>query len=283
MVGLDISLSPTVWAVPHAGGWAYGLLERPEPGTLVKALREAGHRLSAIALAVPTRQVRIGTLPRAVRRTAIHKAALLAASQHLRLEPHTVAVSIDTTAGVVTYASSARDTVDAWVAPWTDAGLRVRVVEPAGVSLLRVAGRDDVELFVRAGLGELELVVGSRTQWGLSRWIATAWQANPASIRVEVEDTMDLARRAGIAVSGIVVGGAGPTDQLAEILSPIGPVRPLEARGLGGDGVPPMALVAAAVASWDQRTRTGPSPRVRRLERISRLWRVVRRRPADAT
>ncbi|HLJ58890.1 MAG TPA: hypothetical protein VKZ50_04075 [bacterium] len=253
----------------------HGTLERPDPEALTEALRVADVRDRMIALAVPTRDVRIGMLAKGLVGARARRAATLAAAQQLRIDPAVVAVSLDHHGSEGTaYVAAPTDTVAKWVAPWSADRWRVSVVEPAGTALLREAGRDTVELFVRTGAGTLDVVVGSRTRWVLARTVDLDWEHNLPSARVEVEDTITLVRKVGVELGGLVVGGAGAAGILADALSTLGTIRPLMVgAGLDAD-LPPEALVAASVAQWDRQRRSqkglGWSDR---MPGLTRLWR----------
>ncbi len=260
MVGIDLSLSPVVWAALHGRDLVHGVLDAATPAALGEALRTAGVRDRTLALAVqavPPRDVWTGTLPpRLGTGAGARRAAVLAASQQLKVDPGSIVVSFDRGPNGGAYVAAPADAVARWAAPWQAPGWRVRVIEPAAAALLRAAGGAAVELFVRTGTGAVDLVVGSSTRWVLARTVEVDWATDLGRARVEVGDTIDLARRAGADPTGLVVGGTGPAGLLMDAIGGLVPTRPLLLRdGAEATAVPPDAVVAVAMARWASASR----------------------------
>jgi hypothetical protein len=284
MVGIDLSLSPAMWAAPHGRGLAHGVLDPAGPGALGEALRTAGIRDRNVALAVradPPRDVWTGLLPKAFAGARARRSAVLAAAQQLKLNPAAVVASLDRVPDGIAYVAGPRDVVARWAAPWQAAPWRLVVVEPAAAALLRAAAGDKIELFVRTGTTALGLVVGSRTRWVLARTVELDWAADLGRARVEVGDTLEMAHKAGADPVGLVIGGAGPAGLLVDAVAGLGPTRPLLlSEPLEPPDIPPEAVVAVAMARW------ASIPRVPRQERrgelAARLSRLLRRRSPNA-
>jgi len=134
---------------------------------------------------------------------------------------------------------------------------------------------------VRTGTSGLELVVGSRTRWVLAREVELDWAADLGHARVEVGDTLDLARKAGAEPTGLVIGGAGPAGLLMDAIAGLAPTRPLIwKQPIDAAEIPPDAVVAAAVALWGSAPRvSGPTVRG---GFAAGLLRLLRRRSANA-
>lgn len=262
----------------------HGVLGRADPAALGDALRAAGVRGRGIALAIPAvppRDVWIGTLPASLARSRARRAATLAASQQLKVNPADVVVSLDRTQDGITYVAAAHGAIARWAAPWEAARWRVMVVEPAAVALLRSAGGANIEMFVRTGTHALELVVGSRARWVLARTVELDWAADLGRAQVEVGDTLDLARKAGVEPAGLVIGGMGPVESLVAATADLGPMRPLVPNeSLTGTEVPPEAVAAAGMARWATAPRV---PRSKGQEQLmARLSRLLHRRSTHA-
>jgi len=285
MIGVDLSLSPIVWAAPRRHGIVHGTLDRADPSAIAAAVRAAGIGDKSVALAVPAvppRDVWIGTLPKALAGARARRAAILAASQQLKADPSSIVVSLDRAPDGTAYVAIPREAVTRWTAPWQAARWQVKVVEPAAVALLRAAGGDAIELFVRTGTSGLELVVGSRIRWVLARMVELDWTADPGHARVEIGDTLDLARKAGAEPIGLAIGGVGPAGLLMDAIAGLAPTRPLIwKQPIDAAEIPPAAVVAASAALWASPPRvSGPTERGRFAAGLSRL---LRRRSTDAT
>jgi hypothetical protein len=257
MVGIDISLRPVVWACRAGSRWLHGVLGDPPAPSLLEALKTAGVRDRTAALAVSSRDVRIGMLPDVVRGARARRAAMLAACQQLGAGPRDVALSVDRGPKGTSYAAALRETVAAWTRPWRDARIGVRVVEPAAIALLRALAGDDTGLVVSAGEGMLELIVGSRSAFVHARAVEADWAARPPVARLEVEETLAaVASRHNVEIGWLAVCGRGPIDALARALAGVAPLRDLrEARLPGMDTLPPSAAAAASVALWERTAR----------------------------
>jgi len=290
MVGLDLSVSPVVWAALHARGLVHGVLDAATPAALGEALRTAGIRDRHLALAVhavPPRDVWTGTVPpRLGTGAGARRAAVLAASQQLKVDPGSLVVSFDRGQNGGAYVAAHVDAVACWAVPWQAPPWQVRVIEPAAAALLRAAGGAAIELFVRTTTGAIDLVVGSSTRWVLARTVEVDWATDLGRARVEVGDTIDLARRAGVDPTGLAVGGTGPAGLLMDAIGGLAPTRPL----LLGDSaeataVPPEAVVAVAMARWATVSRAATPGAPRGGARIGGLWELagrLRRRSARA-
>lgn len=286
MVGIDVSLSPIVWAVPQGrGGTVHGVLERADPALLDGALKEAGVRDRTVALAVradPRRDVWTGFLPRALAGGRARRSAVLAAAQQLKLDPATVVASLDRVPDGTAYVATPRDTVSRWAAPWLAAPWRMAVVEPAATALLRAAGGDAIELFVRTGAGVLAFVVGSRTRWVLSRTVELDWEGDLGRARVEVGDTLDMARKAGADPTGLVIGGTGEAGPLVDALAGVAAVRPLRLSEVDdGATIASAWIVAITMARWATPTRTPNQQKQGGM--AAHLSRLLRRRTRNAS
>lgn len=257
MVGIDISLRPAVWACRAGPRWLHGVLGEPLVPSLLEAFQASRVREKAVALAVSSRDARIGMLPEVVRGARARRAALLAACQQLGAGPRDVLLSVDRGPRGASYAAALRETVAAWTAPWKAARLGVRVVEPAATALMRALAAEDTGVIVSAGEGELELVIGSRFAYVHARVVEADWVSTPAVARLEVEETLAaVAARHNVEIGWLAVCGRGPIDALSRALAGVAPLRDLrEARLPGGDALPPSAVAAASVAMWEKAPR----------------------------
>jgi len=174
-----------------------------------------------------------------------------------------------------------RDAVLRWTAPWLAAPWRMAVVEPAATALLRAAGGDTTEVFVRTGAGMLGFVVGNRTRWVLSRTVELDWEADLGRARVEVGDTMDMARKAGGDPTGLVIGGTGQTGLLVDALAGIGTTRSLRLSEASDEAaIPSEAIVAVGMARWATGTRASSQQKQGGV--AARLSELLRRRSRNA-
>lgn len=262
----------------------HGVLERADPALLDGALREAGVRDRTVALAVradPPRDVWTGLLPKALAGGRARRSAVLAAAQQLKLDPATVVASLDRVPDGTAYVAAPRDAVLRWAAPWLAAPWRMAVVEPAATALLRAAGGDAIDVFVRTGAGMLGFVVGNRTRWVLSRTVELDWEADLGRARVEASDTMDMARKAGVDPTGLVIGGTGQAGLLVDALAGVAAVRPLQLPAVDDSAAIASAwTVAITMARWATATRT---PSQQKQDGVAaRLSRLLRRRSRNA-
>jgi|GEM_PF-3049929 len=222
MVGVDVSLHPWTWAAPHAGRWVFGTLpDGPEPAAgFRRALAEQGIRERTIALCVPTRSVVWETLPglRGKSQRA-RKAAVLAAATTLRVSPHETVVSIDQAEDGLMYACAERAAVETLMAPWIAAGFKVQVIEPAAISLLRGVGTAEPSVIVRAGAGEVEIVAGSMNRLMLARHLPGSWDGREGGLRLEVDATIDTARKEGAAIQRVLLSAPADLASLIDAFS----------------------------------------------------------------
>ncbi len=287
VVGVDVSLRPWAWAVAVNGRWVSGELPdgRDPAGSLREALEAARVRDRAVALAIPMRSVAWDTIPGLrLRSRQARKAAALAAVSRLRVTPREAVVSLDEARGGVMYACAERAAIGSLMAPWLAAGFAVPVVEPAAVSLLRGVGRDRPVVIVRVGEGEVEIVAGSRDRLLFARSVPVAWSPGQANaVRLEVDATIDAARKEGEAVERMLVGGRGDLGALL---------------GAFGDGagqvalspdhlmpeIAPWAVAAASAALWRARALKARRPVRRAVAEavFGRLLGIGARRPGGA-
>jgi hypothetical protein len=253
VVGVDVSLRPWAWAVAVNGRWVSGELPdgRDPAGSLREALEAARVPDRAVALAIPMHSVAWDTIPGLrLRSRQARKAAALAAATRLRVTPREAVVSLDEARGGVMYACAERAVIGSLMAPWLAAGFAVPVVEPAAVSLLRGVGSDRPVVIVRVGDGEVEIVAGSRDRLLFARSVPVAWAPGQANaVRLEVDATIDAARKEGEAVERVLVGGRG---DLGALLAAFGDGAGQVA--LSADyrmpEITPWAVAAASAALW---------------------------------
>lgn len=252
MIGLDLSVGGPIWAAPRGREIVTGQLAAPDPAALRAAVRAVGVTPHELAIAVPTRDVVVDSLPR-LSLSKARRAARLAAAQRLRIDPDAVVLSLDHTETGVMYVAAPHDRVAAWTDPWRRAGWRVRALEPVATAVLRTAGSDHVEVFVRPGPGVIDIIIGAQRRWVRARTVDIDWRAAPATVRVEVEDTIAESRKADVDPGGIAVLGAAPV--LVDALTGLGPVRTVAPDPAAADA-PAEAFAAIAMARW-----TAPPPR----------------------
>jgi len=282
MVGVDISLRPWAWAVAANGRWVSGTL--PDGRAPAPALREAleashiGDR--AVALAVPTRSVSWNTLPGLrLRSRQVRKAAVLAAATRLRVEPRDAVVSLADTPGGVLFTCAERSAIEALIAPWLATGFAVPVVEPAAITLLRGVGSVAPVVIVRAGEGEVEIVAGSHDHLLFARHVPVAWAGGQTNaVKLEVDATIDAARKDGETIERVLVGGHGDLDALMAAFQGTASVVELSPDYRMPE-IAPWAVTAASAALWKAAV-----PRKLRASgaggasSISRLFQTVGRR-----
>ena len=134
---------------------------------------------------------------------------------------------------------------------------------------------------MRTGAGMLGFVVGKRTRWVLSRTVELDWEADLGRARVEVGDTMDMARKAGADPTGFVIGGTGQVGLLEDALAGVGATRPLQLSAVDDDATIASAwIVAIATARWATATRTPSQQEQDGVQ--ARLSRRLRRRGRNA-
>lgn len=263
MIGIDLSLSHVVWAIPNGGEWLFGQAptDRESPRTVHEALVARGLRDRTVALCLPMRSIVWAMIPGLRPRSRqARKAAVLAATTRLHIEPAEAIVSLSSVDGGVMYAAAERSAIEAVMIPWLAAGFSVAVVEPAAVSLLRGVADGVPVVIVRVGVGEVEIVAGSRDRLLFARQLPITWsdrQSNP--VRLEVDATIEAARKEGVVIERVLVSGHGdlgallahfPSNAAVATLSP-----PCEARE-----APAWALAAASVALWKTTPRDGKDP-----------------------
>ncbi len=280
MVGVDVSLRPWTWAAPRGGRWLFGDLPDGDPARALREALASSHvREKAVALCIPSRSVVWDAIPglRAAPRQA-RKAAALAAAARLRAAARDVVVSVADARDGVTYVGAERATVEAAVAPWLRAGFSVPVVEPAAVSLLRGIGSDAPVVVVRTGAGEVEIVAGSRDRLLFARHLPLPEEAGQAdAVRLEVDATIDAARKEGAAIERVLVSGRGDLGALAAAFAGRAAAAALSPAHRAPE-VPSWALAAASAALW----RAGAPASRQREQRaggvFERLLAAARRR-----
>jgi hypothetical protein len=279
VIGVDLSLHPWVWAAPSGGRWLCGeLLDGGDPAAALRgALASARVRDRAVALCIPARSVVWDTIPGLrLRSRQARRAATLAAATRLRAAPREIVVSLGDARDGVTYVGAERAAIEAAMAPWLAARFAVPVVEPAAVSLLRGVGSDAPVVIVRAGAGELEIVAGSRDRLLFARHLPVAREpAQPEAVRLEVDATVEAARKEGVVIERVLVSGRGELGALLDAFPDRAGVAALSPAWRAPEA-PPWALAAASAALW----RAG-APAARRSTRravVGRLAELARRR-----
>jgi hypothetical protein len=253
MVGVDLSLSSMVWTTPKNGQWLFGHL--PNDHESARALREVlaahGVRDRTVALCLPTRSIVWATISglRSRSRQA-RKAAVLAATARLRVAPAEAIVSLSSVAGGVMYAGAERSAIEAVMITWLAAGFAVAVIEPAAVSLLRGVATEVPVVIVRADIGEVEIVAGSCDRLLFARHLPIAWSAGQAgAIRLEVDATIEAARKEGVAIERVLVSGHGDLGALSDVFLGSAREATLSSRCQASE-VPSWAIAAASAALW---------------------------------
>jgi hypothetical protein len=260
-----MSLRPWAWAVLRRDGrWAAGEIRDPsdDPARALRdALSAAGVRERAVALAIPMKPVVWDLIPglRPGSRQA-RRAATMAAAVKLRADPRQTVVSLDGAPGGVTYVGAERASIEALMAPWLAQGFSVPVVEPAAVSLLRGVGSDDPVVVVRLGLGEADIIAGSRHRLLFARRLPLAGGGAPLpGLQLEITSTIESARKEhGQAISRVLLSWWSGAEVAPDAAS--GGLGRVELHpGLGPGGVPGWAVGAASVSLWRAAGRGGSS------------------------
>jgi hypothetical protein len=285
MVGVDVSLRPWAWAAPGSGRWAFG--ELPDGGDPARALREAlassRARDRAVALCIPARSVVWDTIPGLrLRSRQARKAATLAAATRLRVTPRDAVVSLGAARDGVMYVGAERVAIEAAMAPWLAAGFTVPVVEPAAVSLLRAIGSEAPVAIVRTGAGEVEIVAGSRDRLLFARRLPVALEAGQANaVRLEVDATIDAARKDGVAIERVLVSGRGDLDALVAAFPGSAGVAALSPERRVPEA-PSWAIAAASAALWRASAPPAKRPARGAGALLGRLLGIGARRPRGA-
>lgn len=263
MVGIDLSLSPVVWAIPNGGEWLFGQApsDRESPSAVREALVARGLRDRTVALCLPIRSIVWATIPGLRPRSRqARKAAVLAATTRLHIEPTEAIVSLSSVDGGVMYAAAERSAIEAVMIPWLAAGFAVAVAEPAAVSLLRGAADEVPVVIVRVGVGEVEIVAGSRDRLLFARHLPITWSEGQSNtVRLEVDATIEAARKEGVVIERVLVSGHGDLGALLAAF-PNGAAMATLSPQCGAREVPAWALAAASVALWKTTPRDGKDP-----------------------